>query len=83
MTINTVALEEEYATLISECRDDGADAVEVDWELLETSLVQNAEWTPRGAHTLIQLARVYGAFMLRNAFALATALEIEDGDAGF
>jgi len=32
---------------------------------------------------LVTLAQDYGAFMLRNALALAEALEIEDGALGY
>lgn len=46
-------------------------------------LVCEGDWTPDAAYHLLQLARQYGAFMLRNALAIALALEIEDGDLGF
>ncbi len=35
------------------------------------------------ADELISLAKQYGALMLRNAFALAAVLNIEDGELGF
>jgi hypothetical protein len=37
------------------------------------------EWTQEGAAQVAALSREYGAFVLRNALALATALGIEDG----
>ncbi len=49
---------------------------------LQTSLVSQADWTPAAAAELEQLARQYGSFMLRNALALAVALNIEDGAKG-
>ncbi|NNM84883.1 MAG: hypothetical protein HKL96_03880 [Phycisphaerales bacterium] len=50
---------------------------------LRSALVKKSDWTPEAADELLFLAREYGAFMLRNALALAAALEIEDGRAGY
>jgi transcriptional regulator with XRE-family HTH domain len=50
---------------------------------LERALVTGADWTPEAARHLVLLARDYGAFVLRNAAAIATALDIEDGELGF
>ena len=47
---------------------------------IEHALVNDADWTPDTARQLIQLAQDFGAFVLRNATAIATALEIEDGE---
>lgn len=52
-------------------------------ERLTADLVRTCEWTPRAASTLLDLVHSYGAFMLRNAAALAIVLRIEDGDSGF
>jgi hypothetical protein len=52
-------------------------------ESFEGLLVSEGDWTPNAADHLVQLAQQYGAFMLRNALAIALALEIEDGDLGF
>jgi hypothetical protein len=41
------------------------------------------DWTEHGARAIVSLASQYGAFMLRNALALAVALDKEDGDLGF
>ncbi len=46
------------------------------------SLASEAAWTEEGARTVLRLARTYGMSVLRNALALAEALDIEDGDAG-
>ena len=50
---------------------------------LRSALVKKSDWTPEAADELLFLAREYGTFMLRNALALAAALEIEDGSAGY
>lgn len=45
-------------------------------------LSEQHDWSHSAAFTLVKLARDYGTFMLRNALALAEALEIEDGALG-
>jgi len=50
---------------------------------VQVSLVKTAEWTPEAATELVHLAQHYGSFVLRNALAIADALNIEDGKAGF
>ena len=56
-------------------------------EELVNSLIHNlqkeADWSSGGAEALLELAQDYGAFMLRNALALALTLEIEDGRKAF
>jgi hypothetical protein len=52
-------------------------------ERLAAALVWRHDWSDSGAAALVALARDYGTFMLRNALALAAALEIEDGALGF
>lgn len=49
---------------------------------LHTMLVSDGDWSPRGATEVIGLAQKYGTSILRNALALAAALEIEDGTSG-
>ncbi len=44
------------------------------------TLVKEVEWTEAGADILLMLVNDYGAFMLRNALALAVVLDKEDGD---
>lgn len=73
---NIGGLVDEYQTLF-------ADADANSEELLETTLVHEAEWTPEAAAHLLRLARNYGSFMLRNALAISLALDIEDGELGF
>lgn len=49
---------------------------------IEEALCQDHDWTAEGAGTILSLANGYGAFILRNALALALALGKEDGDLG-
>lgn len=53
-----------------------------DWRKIEQLLVNEHEWTEKGAACLVQLVRQYGSFILGNAYALALVLEIEDGELG-
>jgi len=46
-----------------------------------SDLSSKHDWTHRGAQAVVYLSKEYGAFMLRNALALAIALEQEDGPA--
>ena len=46
-------------------------------------LVASADWSRSAAHELMRLADRYGAFMLRNALAVAVVLGKEDGTEGF
>ena len=70
----------------SECQAYVAQAAdgnnEIDWDKLVNLLCVNGDWTREGAETLIQLVQNYGSFVLRNAFALAVATNIEDGELG-
>ncbi len=70
-------LADEYRTLASELGE-GQDAAK-----LQSLLVRRAEWTQVGSAAVVHLATHYGSFVLANALALAEALEIEDGEAGF
>jgi len=44
------------------------------------NLVKSADWTTSGAEEILSLVDNYGAFILRNALALAVVLNKEDGD---
>ena len=57
-------------------------AKRIDWARVEAKLQNEMEWTQEGAAHVAALARDYGAFVLRNAMALAISLGIEDGDSG-
>jgi hypothetical protein len=52
-------------------------------ERLIRELCRTHDWTDGGARALVSLANDYGAFILRNALALAIALGKEDGELGF
>jgi hypothetical protein len=60
---------------------DGLDCGET--KSLQRRLIGGADWTPQAAEHLVQLAKDYGSFMLRNALAISLVLKIEDGDLGF
>lgn len=49
-------------------------------ESVSEALTVRGDWTGEGAAYLVSLAKDYGAFMLRNALALAIVLQIEDGE---
>jgi len=76
------SLVNEYASLFhgkmineSDTQHDEADTVK--------ELVVSADWSVPAAQELIRLAEHYGAFMLRNALAVAVVLGKEDGSLGF
>ena len=71
------SLVDEYKSLMATV---GSSATELDF-LRELSI--SADWTVSGAHELLGLAHRYGAFMLRNALAIAVVLAREDGSSGF
>jgi len=73
---NVSGLVEEYRALLEGVDADSSGAI-------EKVLTRDAEWTPEAASHLLQLARAYGSFMLRNALAISLALGIEDGELGF
>jgi len=55
---------------------------DLDWASVERVLHSEGEWTREGAAHVAALAKDYGAFVLRNALALAVVLGIEDGELG-
>jgi hypothetical protein len=48
-----------------------------------SELTTSADWTVQGARELLRLVHNQGAFMLRNALAIAIVLGKEDGALGF
>jgi len=72
----TDTLVAEYEAIIDDLGTDATD------EQIVGALVVCADWTAEGARAVVMLARKYGVFVLRNALALANAMEIEDGEAG-
>lgn len=71
----------EYRGLLASARSD--DVERLDMDRLVRDLSRTHDWTAHGARVIVSLANQYGAFMLRNALALAVALDKEDGDLGF
>lgn len=76
-TTCTNAIRLEYRELIGRLGS-GADDRQV-----ISALVSESAWTESGALVVLQLAKDYGTSILRNALALAEAMDIEDGEAGF
>lgn len=66
----------EYTELVAQLSSDPTD------NEIVGALVANADWTERGAREILQLAQRYGTSILRNATALAAAMNIEDGSEG-
>jgi len=75
-------LVDEYTSVLHETKavDPTGDAV--NWATVVGALVAEAEWTREGALAVATLAKEYGSFVLRNALALALALDLEDGELG-
>ena len=69
----------EYETVVAEAGWPESDEF---WERLKGKLVTTSDWSHPAAEHLVTLARNYGSFVLRNAYALAFALDIEDGELG-
>ncbi len=72
----TDTLIDEYETIIANLGEGPTD------DAIIAALVTEGDWTPVGARAVLTLARTYGTFILSNALALATNLEIEDGSSG-
>ena len=72
----TDTLLSEYDTMIARVGENASD------EQIIAALVRDSAWTEQGAREVLELARKYGTSILRNALALAYAMQIEDGAAG-
>jgi hypothetical protein len=68
----------EYGKLVAPTKTTSSSA-----EILVKRLSTESEWTEEGARVIVSLANNYGAFVLRNALALAVVLDKEDGELGF
>ena len=75
--------QENVGSLVNEYLSLFADTKAHSTELVEDLLVREGDWTQEAASHLLQLAKNYGSFMLRNALAISMALGIEDGELGF
>jgi hypothetical protein len=71
----------EYRDLLASVKGTGVEGPGMD--RLVRDLLRAHDWTERGAREIVSLANEYGAFMLRNALAVALALDKEDDDLGF
>ena len=71
----------EYRGLLTTSEVEGTKTV--DMGRLVQHLSQTHDWTEEGARVIVTLATEYGAFMLRNALALALALGKDDGNLGY
>lgn len=69
----------EYETVVAEA---GSPDSNLFWERLKRNLIDTSKWSDPAAEHLVTLARDYGSFALRNAYALAFTLDIEDGELG-
>ena len=76
------SLVNEYAVLLRK-RLHGAPQGQHDGTGFIRDLAASADWSMSGARELMRLAENYGAFMLRNALAVAVVLGKEDGAQGF
>jgi len=74
---------QEYAAVFPTSNGKHAAEQLIDWTRVEAKLQNEMEWTQEGAAQVAALARDYGAFVLRNALALALSLGIEDGECGY
>ena len=76
------SLVNEYASLFQRKIINESNTQRDDAGIVE-ELVVSADWSASAAQELIRLAEHYGAFMLRNALAVAVVLGKEDGSLGF
>lgn len=71
-----------YETLLVERLRKNTNGEYDESEILK-ELSVSADWNMSAAREILKLAEEYGAFMLRNALAVAVVLGKEDGSAGF
>jgi hypothetical protein len=72
----------EYQTILARRSPKNANSEYDEAEILK-ELVVSADWNISAAREILRLVEDYGAFMLRNALAIAVVLGKEDGAAGF
>jgi hypothetical protein len=79
MKIDIPTLQAEYESYVAQATNKNS---ELDWHKLTKLLESSGDWTSLGSDAIIYLVQQYGAFVLKNALALALATNIEDGDLG-
>ena len=72
----------EYTTLLRARLSKDPQSLRDETGIIE-DLESSADWSTSGARELVRLVDNYGAFMLRNALAIAVVLGKEDGARGF
>jgi len=72
----------EYTTLLRARLSKDPQSLRDETGIIE-DLEASADWSTSGARELVRLVDNYGAFMLRNALAIAVVLGKEDGARGF
>jgi hypothetical protein len=72
----------EYETVLGERELKDPEVGYVESQIVK-ELCVSGDWSTSGASELLRLANNYGAFMLRNALAIAVVLGKEDGSEGF
>ena len=77
---NIEGLIEEYQILLEDTQMAKHTHGEIDWDKLSQLLGEAGGWTEKGASHIVQLAREYGTFVLRNALAISIALRYDDGE---
>jgi len=86
MVLNGILLEgtvKEYEAVVDKHFQTDIQPDSLDLDTIVDKLESELGWTREGAYAVAELARNYGAFMLRNALALAKTLGIEDGELGY
>jgi len=73
----------EYGELLQQYAQSEAALAGENLRLVADALCRCGDWSERGADEIARLATDYGAFMLRNALAIALVLGREDGEIGF
>lgn len=79
MNNHSESLEPEYLAYVRNAASKGQN---IDWNKLLDLLCSEGDWTYQGAEHLISIVQDYGSFFLKNAYALAAAANIEDGQLG-
>lgn len=86
MVLNCMLFEgtvEEYEAVVDRHVQTNVQPSSLDWDMIVDKLESELGWTHEGAFAVAGLLRSYGAFMLRNALALAKVLGVEDGELGY